>query len=70
MVIVDTVNNGHGLIIRGKAELVEEGAEEATVVNGVRYLGEERGRKSAAELNAMGARVIIRIKPEKIIYGD
>jgi PPOX class probable F420-dependent enzyme len=70
MVIVDTLNNGQGLIVRGKAELLDEGAEEATTVNGVRYLGEKRGRISASELNAMGSRVIIRIKPDKIIYGD
>ncbi len=70
MVIVDTINNGWGLIVRGKADLVEEGAEDATVVNGVRYLGEGRGQRSATDLNAMGNRVITRIKPEKIIYGD
>lgn len=50
LVVVDTVNNGEGLIVRGKAELIEEGAKEATVVNGVRYLGEERGRKAVRTL--------------------
>lgn len=70
LVVVDTVNNGKGLIIRGKAEIVEVGAEEATVVNGVRYLGEERGNQAADDLNAMGSRVAIKIKPERIIYGD
>jgi hypothetical protein len=70
LVVVDSVNNGQGLIVRGRAEIVEVGAEEATVVNGVRYLGEERGREAAADLNAMGSRVAIRIRPERIIYGD
>ena len=49
---------------------MEAGAEEATAVNGVRYLGEERGREAAADLNAMGSRVAIRVRPERIIYGD
>ena len=70
LVVVDSVNNGKGLIVRGRAEVVEVGAEEATVVNGVRYLGEERGREAAADLNAMGSRVAIRVRPERIIYGD
>ena len=54
--------------VRGRCE--EEGAEEATVVNGVRYLGEEQGREAAAGLNSMGSRVALRVRPEKIIYGD
>ena len=70
LVVVDSVNNGKGLIIRGEAEVVEEGAEEATIVNGVRYLGDDPGKEAAAGLNAMGSRVSIRIRPERIIYGD
>ncbi|MYB47770.1 MAG: TIGR03618 family F420-dependent PPOX class oxidoreductase [Dehalococcoidia bacterium] len=70
LVVVDSVNNGKGLIIRGVAEIVEEGAEEATVVNGIKYLGEERGREAAEGLNSMGSRVALRIRPVKIIYGD
>lgn len=70
LVVVDTVNNGKGLIVRGKADLVETGAEAATVVNAVRYLGREHGREAAADLNAMGHRVAVRIKPDKIIYDD
>lgn len=70
LVLVDTVNNGQGLIVRGKAELIEEGTGETPIANGVRYVGEERGHTTPAELNAMGDHVIIRIKPEKIIYGD
>lgn len=70
MVVVDTVDNGRGLIVRGTAEVWETGAEDATVVNAVRYLGAERGTQAAAELNGMGNRVMIRVKPNKIIYGD
>ena len=70
MVVVDTVDNGRGLIVRGTAEVLEAGAEDATVVNAVRYLGEERGAEAAAGLNGMGDRVMIRVKPNKIIYGD
>ncbi len=70
MVVVDTVDNGRGLIVRGTAEVLEAGAEDATVVNAVRYLGEERGKEAAAGLNGMGDRVMIRVKPNKIIYGD
>ena len=70
MVVVDTVDNGRGLIVRGTAEVWETGAEDATVVNAVRYLGAERGTQAAAELNGLGNRVMIRVKPNKIIYGD
>ena len=70
IVVVDTVDNGRGLIVRGTAEVLEAGAEDATVVNAVRYLGEERGEEAAAGLNGMGDRVMIRVKPNKIIYGD
>ncbi len=70
LVVVDSVNNGKGLIIRGKAEIIEEGAEEATVVNGVRYLGDEQGKRAASDLNSMGSRVVLRIRPERILYGD
>ena len=70
MVVVDTVDNGRGLIVRGTADVLETGAEDATVVNAVRYLGAERGEQAAAELNRMGNRVMIRVKPSKIIYGD
>ena len=70
LVVVDTVNNGKGLIVWGKATVSEDGAEAATVRNAERYLGEERGREAAAGLNAQGDRVVIRIRPTKIIYGD
>ena len=70
MVVVDTVDNGRGLIVRGTADVLETGAEDATVVNAVRYLGAKRGEQAAAELNRMGNRVMIRVKPSKIIYGD
>ncbi len=66
LVVVDTVNNGDPLIVSGTAELVEEGAAEATERVAIRYEGEQAGRESAARLNARGQRVIIRITPERI----
>ena len=70
LVIVDTANYGKELIVRGTAELVEDGVPEATLRNAVRYLGEEKGRAEAAELTAGGPRVIIRITPERIVHGE
>jgi len=69
LVVVDTVNYGDPLIVSGAAELVEEGAADATERVAIRYEGEETGRKSAASLNAGGQRVIIRITPERIRHG-
>ncbi len=68
LVIVDSANNGKGLIVWGQAGLVQDGVPEATLRNAVRYVGEERGPAAAADLTAEGPRVIIRITPERIIY--
>ncbi len=69
LVVVDTANIGEPLIVNGTAELVEEGAAEATERVAIRYEGEEAGRVSAAGLNAAGPRLIIRITPDRIRYG-
>ena len=69
IVVVDTASYGEPLIVNGTAELVENGVAEATVTNAIRYSGEERGRASAADLTAAGPRVLIRITPERLIYG-
>jgi PPOX class probable F420-dependent enzyme len=74
LVVVDTVNNGTPLIVNGAAELIEDGANEATLRMGVRYEGEAGGRKEAEGLidyaRSIGERrLIIRITPERIIYG-
>ena len=44
LVVVDTVAAAEGLIVRGTAEVIEDGAEEATIRNAVRYLGEKDGK--------------------------
>ena len=67
LVMVDTVSYGDALIVNGTAELIEEGAHEATQRMGIRYQGEQRGRESAARMTGQ-PRVIIRIKPERILY--
>ena len=69
LVVVDSVNYGEPLTVSGTAELIEEGAAEATERVAVRYEGEEAGRKSAASLNARGPRLIMRITPRKVRYG-
>ena len=68
LVVLDTVGYGEPLIVRGTAELVEEGAQEATLRLAIRYEGETEGRAAAARL-ADKPRVIIRIKPDRILYG-
>ena len=70
LVVVDTASNGQGLVVRGAAEVLKDGAQEATLRNAVRYLGEEKGREMAARLNSGGPRVKIRITPERLLYGD
>ena len=69
LVVVDTVGYGDPLAVSGTAELIEEGAAEATVGMGVRYQGETDGRKAADRLNHEGPRLIIRIAPERIRHG-
>ena len=68
LVVVDA--DAKGLVVRGTAEIVEKGAQEATLRNAVRYLGQEKGREMGARLNASGPRVKIRITPERVLYGD
>ncbi len=75
LTVVDSVGYGTPLMVRGTAELVEEGAAEATVRMATRYEGEERGKRVAAELIAYAQgigrpRVIIRITPERIRHGE
>ncbi len=69
LVVVDTVAAAEGLIVRGTAEVIEDGAEEATIRNAVRYLGEKDGREKGAQINAGGPRVKIRITPKRLLYG-
>ena len=74
LVVVDTLNNGQPLIVNGTAELIEQGANEYTEVMCVRYQGEEKGVEGARNLveyaRSIGERrVIMRITPDKIIYG-
>ena len=70
LVVVDTVNADWDLIVRGTAELVEDGVPEATLKNAIRYLGEERGKKVAAELTAAGPRYMVKITPSRIFQTE
>ena len=64
--IIDTSIQGRGFIIRGTAEVTEDGAQEATRRLAVRYLGEERGRERGAAM-ANEQRVVIKITPERLV---
>ena len=70
LTVLDTVGYGEPLRVLGRASLVSEGVDRATERVAIRYEGERAGRESAARLNAAGDRVIIRIKPTRIRYGD
>ena len=75
LTVLDTVNNGTPLLVKGAAEIVEEGANELTHVMSRRYQDEAPARKEADELIAYAAsigerRVIIRITPSRISYGE
>ena len=75
LVVVDTSGYGTPLIVSGTAEIVEEGAQDATERVSIRYEGEEKGRASAQSLaqyaQSIGRhRVIVRITPQRIIYGE
>ena len=74
LVVVDTSGYCTPLVVNGTAEIVEGGAQEATERVSIRYEGEEQGRASAQRLavyaRSIGRhRVIVRITPERIIYG-
>lgn len=67
LVIVDTVTYGEPLTVYGTAQIIERGAQQATLRCAIRYQGERLGRTSAAHM-AGRPRVIIRITPERILY--
>ena len=67
LVVVDTVAYGEPLTVIGTAELVEDGAMDATLRSAIRYQGEELGKTSAAHM-AGRPRVIIRITPRRILF--
>jgi PPOX class probable F420-dependent enzyme len=68
LLVVDTAGYGEPLTVIGTAEMIEEGAHEATQRLGIRYQGEEQGRASAARMSTQ-PRLIIRIAPERVFYG-
>ena len=75
LVVVDTSRYGTPLLVNGTAEIVEEGAQDATERVAVRYEGEEQGKATARQLaeyaRSIGRhRVIIRIKPDRTTYGE
>ena len=67
LVVTDTTREDAVLIVQGTAELVLDGAREATERLAMRYLGEEEGKRRAAQLHNIGERVLIRVTPRKII---
>ena len=67
LVVMDTVSYGEPLTVNGTAELIEEGAQEATLRGAIRYQGEELGKISAAHM-AGRPRMIIRIKPARVLF--
>ena len=75
LVVVDTSGHGTPLVVSGTAEIVAEGAEEATERMAIRYEGRERGQATARRLaeyaRGIGRhRVTVRIGPERVIYGE
>lgn len=67
--VVDPEDHDRPLMLRGRAEIVEDGAQEATRRLAVRYLGQEQGERRADEL-ARRPRVILRIRPESFLEAD
>ena len=75
LIVTDTSGYGKYLMVRGTAEIVEEGGEEFTHTMARRYKGEDAGRASAEELieyaHSLGQpRVTIRITPQRILYDE
>jgi hypothetical protein len=75
LIVTDTSGYGNYLMVRGTAEIVEEGAEELTHALAWRYEGEVAGKASAQHLidfaRSIGqARVVIRITPERLVFDE
>ena len=75
LTILDTANYGTPLLVKGTAEIVEEGGDEFTYTMARRYDEEAAARKEADGLIAYAAsvgerRVIIRITPTRVSYGE
>jgi PPOX class probable F420-dependent enzyme len=64
--IIDTSKPGRGFIIRGTADVTEEGARETSRRLAVRYLGKELGNQRSASM-ADEQRVVIKITPERLV---
>ena len=74
LVVEDTADGGNPLIVKGTAEVIEEGGEEFTHTVCIRYEGKAQGKASAESLISLAhrlgePRVKIRITPQKIISG-
>lgn len=74
LTVLDTANNGTPLLVKGTAEIVEDGGDELTHTMARRYDDEAPAREEADGLIAYAAsvgerRVIIRITPGKVTYG-
>ena len=64
--IVDTSVQSQGLVVRGRAEVVEEGTQEATARLARRHVGPERAERMTENFQRQ-KRVILRITPERIL---
>ena len=68
LVVVDTVTSGEPLTVIDTAEIINNGAQEATLRGAIRYQGEGLGRTSSTHM-AGRPRLIIRIAPTRILLG-
>ena len=64
--LIDTTTQGPQFVIRGTAEIIDDGAQEATRRLAIRYLGEETGRQRGDAMTQQ-ERIIIKITPERML---
>lgn len=74
LTVPDTANNGTPLLVKGTAEIVEDGGDEFSYTMARRYDYEATARKEADGLIAYAAsigerRVIMQITPSRVSHG-
>ena len=74
LTVLDTANNGTPLLVKGTAEIVEDGGDEFSYTMARRYDYEAPARKEADGLIAYAAsigerRVIMQITPSRVSHG-
>ncbi|MFQ5874853.1 MAG: PPOX class F420-dependent oxidoreductase [Dehalococcoidia bacterium] len=67
--VVDPKEHDRPLMVKGRAQIIEDGAEEATRRMALRYFGEEEGKRRSEQLMNR-KRVIIKITPEKFLGAE